>query len=32
MLDSAGCADTEITWGSQMPEPAEAIMQAAGLR
>ena len=32
MLDSAGCADTEITWGSQMPEPVEAIMQAAGLR
>ena len=32
MLDSAGCADTEITWGSQMPEPAEAIMRAAGLR
>lgn len=32
MLDSAGCADTEITWGSQMPEPVESIMQAAGLR
>lgn len=32
MLDSAGCADTEITWGSQMPEPVEAIMQAAGLQ
>ena len=32
LLDSAGCAAVEITWGSQMPEPVEAIMQAAGLR
>jgi len=32
MLDSAGCADTEITWGSEPIGPVEAIMQAAGLR
>lgn len=32
MLDSAGCAGVEITWGSQPIEPIEAIMQAAGLR
>ena len=32
MLDSAGCAGVEITWGSQTIEPIEAIMQAAGLR
>lgn len=32
MLDSAGCENVEITWGSQPIEPIEAIMQAAGLR
>ena len=32
LLDSAGCAGTEITWGSDPVEPIEAIMQAAGLR
>lgn len=32
LLDSAGCADVEITWGSEPVEPVEAIMQAAGLR
>ena len=32
LLDSAGCADTEITWGSEPVEAVEAIMQAAGLR
>ena len=29
LLDSAGCEDVEITWGS---DPVEAIMQTAGLR
>lgn len=32
LLDSAGCAEVEITWGSEPVEPVEAIMQAAGLR
>ena len=32
LLDSAGCEDVEITWGSNPIEPVEAIMQAAGLR
>lgn len=32
LLDSAGCEDVEITWGSEPVEPVEAIMQAAGLR
>ena len=32
LLDSAGCEDVEITWGSDLVEPVEAIMQAAGLR
>ena len=32
LLDSAGCAETEITWGSEAVEPVEAIMRAAGLR
>lgn len=32
LLDSAGRADTEITWGSDPVEPVEAIMRAAGLR
>ncbi len=32
LLDSAGCADTEITWGSEPVEAVEAVMQAAGLR
>lgn len=32
LLDSAGCEDVEITWGSDSVEPVEAIMQAAGLR
>lgn len=31
LLDSAGCEDVEITWGSNPVEPVEAIMQAAGL-
>ncbi len=32
LLDTAGCADTEITWSSDPVEPIEAVMQAAGLR
>ncbi len=32
LLDTAGCADTEITWGSDPAAPVEAIMQAMGLR
>ena len=32
LLDSAGCEDTEITWGRAPVEAVEAIMQAAGLR
>ena len=35
LLDSAGCADAQITWGSQpveAVEAVEAVMQAAGLR
>ena len=32
LLDTAGCADTDITWGSELPEPVEAVMQAAGLQ
>lgn len=32
LLDSTGCEDVEITWGSNPVEPVEAIMQAAGLR
>lgn len=32
LLDTAGCADTEIFWGSEPMEPVEAIMQVAGLR
>ena len=32
LLDSAGCEDVEITWGSNPIEPVEVIMQAAGLR
>ncbi len=32
LLDSAGCEDTEITWGNEPVEAVEAIMQAAGLR
>ena len=32
MMDSAGCGDTAITWGSQPLDTVEAIMQAAGLR
>lgn len=32
LLDSAGCAEVEITWSSEPIEPVEAIMQAAGLR
>ena len=32
LLDSAGCADAQITWGSQPVEAVEAVMQAAGLR
>ena len=32
LLDSAGCEDTEITWGSEPVAAVEAVMQAAGLR
>lgn len=32
LLDSAGCEDVKITWGSNPVEPVEAIMQSAGLR
>ena len=32
LLDTAGCADTEIFWGGEPVEPIEAIMQVAGLR
>ena len=32
LLDSAGCEDVEVTWGSDPVEPVEAIMEAAGLR
>ena len=32
LLDSAGCENVEITWGSNPVEPVEVIMQAAGLR
>lgn len=32
LLDSAGCEDVEVTWGSDPVEPVETIMQAAGLR
>ena len=32
LLDSAGCEDVEITWGSDPVELIEAIMQTAGLR
>lgn len=32
LLDSIGCEDMEITWGSTPLEPVEAIMRTAGLR
>ena len=32
LLDSAGCEDTEIIWGSQPVKAVEAIMQTAGQR
>ena len=32
LLDSAGCEEVEITWGSAPVEAVEAVMQAAGLR
>ena len=32
LLDSAGCENTEITWGSEPVAAVEAVMQAAGLR
>ena len=32
LLDSAGCENVEITWGSDPVEAVEAVMQAAGLR
>lgn len=32
LLDSAGCENVEVTWGSDPVEPVEAIMQAAALR
>lgn len=32
LLDSAGCEDVEVTWGSDPVESVEAIMQTAGLR
>ena len=31
LLDSAGCEDVEITWGSDPVESVEVIMQTAGL-
>lgn len=32
LLDSAGCAETAITWGCDPVEAVEAVMRAAGLR
>ena len=32
LLDSAGCENVEVIWGSDPVEPVEAIMQAVGLR
>ena len=32
LLDSAGCEDVAITWGSEPSDGVEAIMQAAGQR
>lgn len=32
LLDSSGCEDVKVTWGSNPVEPVEVIMQAAGLR
>ena len=32
LMDSAGCAEVEIIWGSDPVESVEAVMQAAGLR
>ena len=32
LVDDAGCAEVEITWGSEPVEPVEAIMRSAGLR
>ena len=32
LLDSAGCAEVEITGGSEPVEPVEAIMRSVGLR
>ena len=32
LLDSAGCADVAITWGTEPVVPVETIMQTAGLR
>ena len=32
LLDSAGCENVEVIWGSDPVEPVEAIMRAAGLR
>ena len=32
LLDSAGCAEVEITWNNEPIESIEVIMQAAGLR
>ena len=32
LLDSAGCADVDITWGSEPVAAVEAVVQAAGLR
>lgn len=32
LLDTAGCEDTQITWGSETVETVEAVLRAAGLR
>lgn len=32
LLDTAGCADTPITWGREPLPPVEAVMRGAGLR
>ena len=32
LLDTAGCADTDVFWNGEPVEPVEAIMKAAGLR
>lgn len=31
LLDTAGCAGTDIFWSNEPVEPVEAVMRAAGL-